>query len=72
VPLGKIPATTICLSYEVGDFFDNYFVDVIKVKSIYNPYADNEEELYQHIYLCRGPKQSFDQLKSLFEHRVFE
>jgi len=46
VPLGKIPATTICLSYE--------------------------EELYQHIYLCRGPKQSFDQLKSLFEHRVFE
>jgi len=43
-----------------------------RVKTIYNPYAYNEEKLHQHIYICRKPKQTFDELKELFKERIFE
>ncbi|WP_424493269.1 ArnT family glycosyltransferase [Salinimicrobium sp. GXAS 041] len=72
MPEGKMPETTICLGYNVGDFFYEYFAEVIKVKTIYNPYSQNEEELHQHIYICKGPKYTFDELKELFEYRIFE
>lgn len=72
VPKGDMPETTICLGYNVGDFFNEYFDEVTIVKTIYNPYSENEEELYQHIYLCKKPKQSYDELKTLFKDRVFE
>ena len=72
IPQGEFPETTICLSYNVGEFFNEYFSDVVKVKTIHNPYSENEEELHQHIYICKGPKQSFDELKILFQNRVFE
>jgi hypothetical protein len=35
------------------------------VRTIYNPYSANEEELHQYIYVCRKPKQTFDILKEL-------
>ncbi|OBX22347.1 MULTISPECIES: ArnT family glycosyltransferase [Bizionia] len=72
VPKGKMPNTTIALSYQVGDFFKPYFEKVTLMKSIYNPYADNEEELYQKIYICEKPKQNFEDMKLLFEKRIFE
>lgn len=72
VPKGEMPETTICLGYNVGGFFNEYFDEVIKVKTIYNPYSENEEELHQHIYICKKPKQSFDELKTLFKDRIFE
>ncbi len=72
VPYGKMPKTTIGLSYNVGDFFNAYFEEVVKVKTIYNPYSENEEELHQHIYICKKPKQTFDELKTLFQDRIFE
>ena len=72
VPKGEMPKTTLVLSYDVGNFFQEYFSVVVKVKTIYNPYADTEEELYQHIYICKEPKYSFDELKELFKDRVFE
>jgi len=71
-PKGKMPKTVIALSYQVGDFFKSYFEEVTLVKSIYNPYADNEEELYQRIYICRNPRQDFEKMKVLFEKRIFE
>lgn len=71
-PKGEMPSTIIALSYRVGDFFTPYFDDVKLVKEIYNPYADNEEELYQRIYICKKPKQNFDKMKELFKHRIFE
>ncbi len=71
-PKGKIPNTVIALSYQVGDFFKPYFEEVTLVKSIYNPFADNEEELYQRIYICRKPKQDFEKMKELFKKRIFE
>ena len=71
-PSGEMPNTVIALSYQVGDFFNPYFEKVTLVKSIYNPYADNEEELYQRIYICKNPKQNFEKMKDLFEHRIFE
>lgn len=71
-PKGKMPKTVIALSYQVGNFFESYFEEVTLMKSIYNPYADNEEELYQHIYICRKPKQDFDKMKRIFEKRIFE
>jgi len=67
-----MPETTIALSYNVGDFFNGYFDEVIKVKTIYNPYSENDEELHQHIYICKKPKQSFYALKTLFKDWVFE
>jgi hypothetical protein len=42
-----MPRTIIALSYQVGDFFDPYFEEITVVDTIYNPYAENEEELYQ-------------------------
>lgn len=71
-PEGQIPNTIIALSYRVGDFFDPYFDEVKLVRTIYNPYADNEEELYQRIYVCKNPKQDFDKMKELFKTRIFE
>lgn len=71
-PTGEMPRTIIALSYQVGDFFDPYFENVTLVKSIYNPYSENEEELYQRIYICTNPKQDFEQMKVLFEKRIYE
>ncbi len=72
VPEGEMPKTTVCLGYNVGDFFNGYFDEVIKVKTIYNPYSENEEEQHQHIYICKSPKQTYDELKTLFKERIFE
>lgn len=71
-PEGEMPQTILALSYDVGDFFNPYFEEVKLVKTIYNPYADNEEELYQRIYVCKKPRQSFDKMKTLFKTRIFE
>ena len=71
-PKGRMPNTIIALSYQVGDFFNLYFEEVTMVKSIYNPYSDNEEELYQQIYICNNPKQDFEKVKELFRKRIFE
>lgn len=71
-PKGKMPETIIALSYQVGDFFNPYFEQVIPVRTIYNPYANTEEELYQKIYICKKPLQDFDKMKELFKKRIFE
>lgn len=71
-PQGKMPNMVIALSYQVDDFFEPYFDEVTLVKSIYNPFADTEEELYQRIYICRKPKQDFEKMKELFKNRIFE
>jgi len=71
-PGGQMPGTIIALSYRVGDFFQPYFGSITKVRSIYNPYSNNEEELYQYIYICKEPKQNFDKMKDLFKTRIFE
>lgn len=71
-PSGQMPTTIIALSYRVGDFFQPYFKNVKKVRTIYNPYADDEEELYQYIYICSEPKQDLDKMKELFKRRIFE
>jgi hypothetical protein len=68
----EMPNTVIALSYQVGDFFNPYFAEITLVKTIYNPYADNEEELYQRIYICKKPKQNFAKMKELFKNRIFE
>ncbi|MGY3051833.1 hypothetical protein ACVWYG_000020 [Pedobacter sp. UYEF25] len=71
-PKGQMPNTIIGLSYRVGNFFTPYFEEVKLVRVIYNPYADNEEELYQRIYLCKKPRQNFNKMKELFKRRIFE
>jgi hypothetical protein len=71
-PKGEMPNIIIALSYQVGDFFKPYFEEVTLVKSIYNPYADTEEELYQNIYICKKPKQDFEKITELFSKRIFE
>mgnify|MGYP003945298041 CR=1 FL=1 len=71
-PEGQMPNVIIALSYRVGDFFSPYFDEVKLVRTIYNPYANNEEELYQRIYVCKKPKQDFNKMKVLFKTRIFE
>jgi len=71
-PKGQMPSTIIALSYRVGDFFSPYFDEVKLVRTIYNPYAENDEELYQRIYICKKPKQDFAKMKELFKKRIFE
>ena len=72
VPKGNMPETTICLSYNVGRFFKAHFEEVIMVRTFYNPYAETEAEQHQHIYICKKPKQKFNELKKIFEERIFE
>lgn len=73
-PKGPMPQTIISLrsSNAEIDFFQPFFEEVIPVRKIYNPYADDEEDVWQTIYLCKGPKQDFDQMKTLFKARIFE
>lgn len=74
-PTGKMPETVIAIRSSTAagkDFFEPFFEEVIPVKSIYNPYADSEEKLWQTIFICKKPKQSFDKLKVAFKNRVFE
>ena len=71
-PKGEMPKTIIALSYQVGGFFDPYFEEITVVDTIYNPYANNKEELYQKIAICKKPRQNFDQMKELFKDRIFE
>ncbi len=75
VPKGEMPQTIIALrnsDENGGDFFENYFTEVIPVRKMYNPYAGEEEKLYQTIFICKGPKQSFEELQTLFKDRIFE
>ena len=75
LPKGEMPATLIAFRYskeEGKDFFEPYFEEVIPVRTMYNHYAGEEEKLYQTIFICKGPKQSFEELKEMFRERVFE
>ncbi|MET4081123.1 hypothetical protein ABIB40_001068 [Pedobacter sp. UYP30] len=71
-PNGQMPKTIIALSYMVGNFFQPYFGTITKVRTIYNPYSATDEQLYQYIYICKNPKQSFEVMKELFKTRIFE
>ena len=73
-PGGQMPQTVISFTNGEAniDFFQTYFNSVVAVKKVYNPYASFDKDFYQTIYICKKPKQSFDELKALFEKRVFE
>ncbi|WP_134091896.1 glycosyltransferase family 39 protein [Olivibacter sp. XZL3] len=75
LPSGKMPHTTIAIRYgkaEGKDFFEPYFEEVRPVKAIYNPYADDEEKLWQTIFVCKNPRQDFQEIKKLFAERIYE
>ncbi len=75
LPEGEMPNTVIAIRYssaEGSDFFEPFYNEIIAVKSIYNPYADDEEELWQTIFICKKPKQTFKELKMLFKDRIYE
>ena len=67
-----MPPVIIALSYQVGNYFQPFFEQVTLVKTLYNPYAYDEEQLYQKIYICKNPRQDFAEMKSLFQKRIFE
>ncbi len=71
---GELPKTIIAFSNgEAGiDFFQYFFKSVVAVKRIYNPYADDEKDLWQTIYICNEPKLNFEQLRIEFNTRIFE
>jgi hypothetical protein len=73
-PGGTMPNTIIAFSNgEAGiDFFQNFFENVIPSAKVYNPYADFDKDLWQTIYICKNPKQTFDDLRILFKARIFE
>ena len=72
LPKGDMPNTVIALSYTDSDFFQQYFESVILIEKVYNPYADEKENLVQNIFICKSSKQDFEQLKLSFKERIFE
>lgn len=74
-PNGNMPDYIIAIRYGLDkdkDFFTPFFQEVIPVKSVYNQYGDEEGKLWQTIFICKYPKQSFEELKVLFKDRIFE
>ncbi len=73
-PAGTMPETVIAFTNgEAGiEFFQSFFNSVIPVRKVYNPYADFDKDLWQTIYICKDPKQTFTGLKEIFRTRVFE
>lgn len=71
---GNMPHTIIAFSDKGSgiDFWQTYFQKVIEKERIYNPYADDDEDLWRTIYICQNPKQDFNDLKKLFKNRIFE
>jgi len=61
-PGGQMPETVIAFTNGEAtiDFFECYFNSVVAVKKVYNPYASFDKDLFQTIYICKKPKQSFD------------
>lgn len=73
-PKGPMPEVVIAFTNDEAsiDFFESFFKSVIPVKVVKNNYASFEKDIYQTIYLCKEPKQNFDQLRIIFSKRVFE
>lgn len=73
-PMGQMPETVIAISYnDAGnDFFNPFFSEVTPVRKIYSNYASSEGWVLQTIYVCKKPKQDFNQMKELFKNRIFE
>lgn len=71
---GVMPQTIIAFTNGEAsiNFFKSFFNTVIPVRKIYNPYADFDKDLWQTVYICKDPKQSFADLKEEFRSRVFE
>ena len=71
---GELPKTIIAFSNgEAGiDFFQSFFNSVVAVKQIYNPYAHEDKDLWQTIYICKDPKLNFKQMRTEFKIRIFE
>src|SRR5690606_38210242 len=73
-PLGKMPETIIAICYNdtSDEFFYPFFEEVVPIRKLYSPYASSEGWVEQTIYLCKHPKQDFDQMKVLFKALIFE
>ncbi len=73
-PAGNIPNTIIAFSDRGAgiDFWQAYFHTVIEREKVYDQYADDDEDLWRTIYICKDPKQDFDDLKEIFKNRIFE
>ena len=74
-PNENMPNCVIAIRYSSDqgkDFFEPFFQEVTPVKSVYNPYGDEKGKLWQTIFICKNPKQTFGELKTLFKDRVFE
>lgn len=71
---GELPNAVIAFSNgEAGiDFYQSFFNSVVAVKRIYNPYADDEKDLWQTIYVCKDPKLDFEELRTEFKTRIYE
>jgi hypothetical protein len=73
-PQNNIPKTIIAFTNGEAtiEFFESFFNSVIPVSKVYNPYADFEKDRWQTIFICKNPKQNFNDLKAVFKNRVFE
>ncbi|MGB4843497.1 MAG: glycosyltransferase family 39 protein [Ferruginibacter sp.] len=73
-PEGAMPETVIAFTNGEAsiNFFRSFFSTVVPVSKVYNPYADFDKDLWQTIYICKDPKQTFGGLKEEFRARVFE
>ena len=75
-PTGQMPTTVVAFnSIESGKaFWMQYFNSVTLATTVVNRYSKDLDD-GQHIltlFICREPKQNFNELKELFRNRVFE
>lgn len=71
---GPMPETVIAFTNGEAeiDFFQDFFISVVAVKKVYNPYASFDKDIYQTIFICKKPKQDFAGLSEAFKKRIFE
>jgi hypothetical protein len=72
-PQGPMPGVIIAFTEDQNqvNFFQDFFSTVIPVKKVFNSYAESDKYLWQTIYVCKNPKQTFADLNKYFKARVF-
>lgn len=66
------PAICVAAGFESVESLEPYYDDVREARSVFNRYAQDDDEATVRIFVCRGPKQPLAARRDLFRGRVFE
>jgi hypothetical protein len=71
---GKMPGTILAFTNGEAniDFFQDFFYSVVPVKKVCSLHAKESKHACQTIFICKEPKQNFEEMREKFSTRVFE